>query len=460
MKKIITSLGVIIAVAALVVGATTAFLSDTETSSGNTFAAGAIDLKIDNESYYNGVLNELTSWFPAADLPNGKLFFNFTDLKPDDEGEDTISLHVNDNDAYICMDMVLTSNDDKSSNEPELDAGDLPEEINNTWDGELAQNLQMFWWADDGDNVYEVGENPITDGVQTVTNMFGPDHSFSVPLADSLNNIWTPNAPGPVPGDTTVYIAKAWCFGTLTLNPFAQDGVGTDGPLAPDREGTGVTCDGTALGNITQTDGVTLDLAFRAVQSRHIPDYVCGDGEPRTAKITVIKVVNNNFGGNNVIANFQLFLDNGIVTTPVTSSVQTDVLEGIYSVGETGVGGYEATFSGDCDIDGDIILNPGDVKTCTITNDDIRPNITLIKNVVGGSAVATDFKMRVNGVLVPSGGSRSVNSNLNVTITEDAFAGYTATGISGTGCPAALGNVFQLNEGVAITCTITNTFGP
>src|SRR3989338_10354615 len=149
MKKIITSLGVIIAAAALVVGATTAFLSDTETSSGNTFAAGAIDLKIDNESYYNGVLNELTSWFPAADLPNGKLFFNFQDLKPDDEGEDTISLHVNDNDAYICMDMVLTSNDDKSSNEPELDVPDAVENPNDTWDGELADALQMFWWADD-----------------------------------------------------------------------------------------------------------------------------------------------------------------------------------------------------------------------------------------------------------------------------------------------------------------------
>src|SRR3989338_7821301 len=135
MKKIITSLGVIIAAAALVVGATTAFLSDTETSSGNTFAAGAIDLKIDNESYYNGVLNELTSW-TLADLPNGKLFFNFLDLKPDDEGEDTISLHVNDNDAYLCMDVVLTSNDDNFSNKQELDAGDLQEDINNTWDGE------------------------------------------------------------------------------------------------------------------------------------------------------------------------------------------------------------------------------------------------------------------------------------------------------------------------------------
>src|SRR3989338_1457025 len=217
MKKIITSLSVIVAVSAIAIGATNAFLSDTETSSGNTFAAGAIDLKIDNESYYNGVLNELTSW-TLADLPNGKLFFNFTDLKPDDEGEDTISLHVNDNDAYLCMDMTLTSNDDESSNEPELEAGDDLEDANLTWDGELAQNLQFFWWADDGDNVYEVGENTISDGIKTLYNL-ATSTPFSVALADPTHNVWTPQTPVPIPGCQTVYIAKGWCFGNLTLNP-------------------------------------------------------------------------------------------------------------------------------------------------------------------------------------------------------------------------------------------------
>jgi len=462
---------VIIAVAALAVGATTAFLSDTETSSGNTFAAGAIDLKIDNESYYNGVLNELTSW-TLADLPNGKLFFNFLDLKPDDEGEDTISLHVNDNDAYLCMDVVLTSNDDKSSNEPELDAGDLPEDINNTWDGELAQNLQMFWWADDGDNVYEVGENPITNGVQTVTNMFGPDHSFSVPLADSLNNIWTPNAPGPVPGDTTVYIAKAWCFGTLGLAPLAQDNAGTDGPLLPNRVGTGVTCDGTGLGNITQTDGVTLDLAFRAVQSRHIPDYVCNDGVPREATITVIKHVTNDNGGNNVIGDFQLFVDNGIIATNLTSGVPTQVLVGTYTVGETAsIEGYEASFTGpDCDVNGEIILGPGDNKVCNIVNNDEPARIALKKKVInnnGGTAtVDSAWGLKVNGVTLQNNTLIATSSNATYTITETGRTGYTFVGpITGTSnygqsCPVALGGSITLLEGETIICEITNDDNP
>src|SRR3989344_2093922 len=121
MKKIIASGSVLLGVLAIVAGATTAFYSDVERSNGNTLAAGIIDLTVDNESYYNGALSELTTWTVPVDLDtSGKLFFNFTDLKPDDEGEDTISLHVGTNDAYLCMDLTLTTDDDRSSNDPEL----------------------------------------------------------------------------------------------------------------------------------------------------------------------------------------------------------------------------------------------------------------------------------------------------------------------------------------------------
>ena len=65
-------------VGGLVAGATGAFFSDTETSTGNTFAAGAIDLGIDNESYYNGVFNADTSW-DLSDLTD-QLFFDFQDI--------------------------------------------------------------------------------------------------------------------------------------------------------------------------------------------------------------------------------------------------------------------------------------------------------------------------------------------------------------------------------------------
>jgi predicted ribosomally synthesized peptide with SipW-like signal peptide len=105
MKKILISASIVVAVAAVVVGATTAFFSDTETSTGNTFTAGAIDLTVDNQSYVTGpdghlIASPNTSW-TLSDI-TGQLFFNFSDLKPGDIGEDTISLHVDSNDAYLC----------------------------------------------------------------------------------------------------------------------------------------------------------------------------------------------------------------------------------------------------------------------------------------------------------------------------------------------------------------------
>src|SRR3989344_4689479 len=55
MKKILLSLSVIAVVGVIVAGATGAFYNDTETSNGNIFVAGSIDLKVDQtRASYNG----------------------------------------------------------------------------------------------------------------------------------------------------------------------------------------------------------------------------------------------------------------------------------------------------------------------------------------------------------------------------------------------------------------------
>src|SRR3990170_2294909 len=96
--RVLLSLAMVVAAAAVIIGATFAFFSDTETSTGNVLAAGEIDLGIDNHSYYNGVLNPGTTWRVDYDLSDDlpRQFFNFSDVKPGDWGEDTISLHVKD----------------------------------------------------------------------------------------------------------------------------------------------------------------------------------------------------------------------------------------------------------------------------------------------------------------------------------------------------------------------------
>ncbi|OGZ33009.1 MAG: hypothetical protein A2174_03420 [Candidatus Portnoybacteria bacterium RBG_13_41_18] len=270
MKKILISLMTIGVVAGMVViGGTTAFFSDTETSTGNTFTAGALDLSIDNSSYLNGVFNAATSWLLANDL-TGKLFFDFHDLKPGDWGEDTISLHT-ENDAWACMEIDITGNDDNGINEPEADDGDV---TNGAGNGELQNFVSFVWWADDGDNVLEEDEN---DNVFFTENLISALDGLKVTLADSQGGIF---GPGSLDGDLTYYIGKAWCFGDFTLSPVTQDGpvqIGLNGfPLnGPDVRNSGIVCDGSQLDNITQTDSVMANISFSAVQSRNNPNFLC-----------------------------------------------------------------------------------------------------------------------------------------------------------------------------------------
>ena len=52
-KNILISLSVIGAVAAIVIGGTIAYFSDTETSTGNTLTAGVIDIVVDGQNPWN-----------------------------------------------------------------------------------------------------------------------------------------------------------------------------------------------------------------------------------------------------------------------------------------------------------------------------------------------------------------------------------------------------------------------
>ncbi|OGM64681.1 hypothetical protein A2961_01365 [Candidatus Woesebacteria bacterium RIFCSPLOWO2_01_FULL_39_21] len=286
MKRSLLSLLVIGVVATAALGLSRSFFSDTETSSANTFEAGAIDLKIDNTSYLNGALNQGTTW-TSSDLTN-QLFFNFTDIKPDNEGEDTISLIVNTNDAWVCSDITLTKNDDNNSTEPELGDGDIQDDPENNFDGELAQNINMVFWIDDGDNVLELTESASKILAQ------GPASDVlnsSWALADSLGNKLGLPIGNPAAGNTTYHIGKAWCFGNLTLTPVA------DGAVQNPTLDSGVSCDGTQLNNITQTDLINADIKFTAEQHRNNPEFQCKHGWDLYGACTVTFTCTSGCGG-------------------------------------------------------------------------------------------------------------------------------------------------------------------
>ncbi|MCK5140282.1 MAG: SipW-dependent-type signal peptide-containing protein [Thermodesulfovibrionia bacterium] len=275
MKKILLSLAIIAAIAGVVVTATTAFFSDTETSTGNTFTAGAIDLKIDNTSYAidytipgyvdpTGALvrSDATSW--DLDDLTSQLFFNFEDLKPGDIGEDTVSIHVYNNNAWACVDMELTANDDVTCTEPE-EGDDVDCAVPGEGMGELAGELNFVFWADDGDNVLEVGETVLTEGAASDVMQ-----GVRLTIADSVTNNVGGEDGEPLTGEETYYIGKAWCYGALTLDPQCEDDTN---PI--DRGATGIICDGSVVDNASQTDMIEGTVSFYAEQSRNNDNFVC-----------------------------------------------------------------------------------------------------------------------------------------------------------------------------------------
>lgn len=276
--RILLSAATILAAMTLVIGATFAFFSDTETSANNQFVAGDIDLQIDNTSYaldFNipgfvnptgaFVANPANTW-TQKDLTTLEKFFNFTDLKPGDYGEDTISVHVGSNDAWVCAAARITTDQDNSCTEPELadDATCVAPATN----GELDNAVEFAFWADDGDNVLEVDE---ASDIFLSGPLSGLGTAGQIALADSAGSI-VPGE-GPIPGDSTFFIGKIWCFGDLTPNPVAE---GANTPT----QGTGFTCNGTAINNAAQTDSVVGDLQFFAVQARNNAQFTCASWNP------------------------------------------------------------------------------------------------------------------------------------------------------------------------------------
>jgi len=149
MKKILLSLISITAVLILVFGVSKTFFSDTETSTGNTFTAGAIDLKTDNKSYVtskDGVIAESPDNTWDLDDLDGKnrLSFSFADLKPGDLGKNTISPHVNNNDAYACMGIKLAGAPENDANEAEVTADDSASDTQR----ELQNELNFAFWTE------------------------------------------------------------------------------------------------------------------------------------------------------------------------------------------------------------------------------------------------------------------------------------------------------------------------
>ncbi len=257
--------------------------------------------------------------------------------------------------------------------------------------------------------------------------------------------------------------------GTATVSNFTLTANGTGANdlsgTSPVDSGAGLLADTFALSE-TNVTGYTASSWVCVGGSQNGASITLGLGQEATCTITnndnaahliVIKHVVNDNGGTAVAGDFTTNIT-GVTTTnqsaagaeaPGVDNVLTTV--GAYSVDEGAHVGYAKTLSADCS--GTIAL--GESKTCTITNDDISPKLTLIKHVVndnGGTKVVSDFVLKIDTSVVTSGSSNNVNAGAH-TASEVALTGYTASVWSGD-CAADGSITLALADDK--TCEITN----
>ena len=204
MKKLMplaASIALILVASLFASAGTLTLFHDTETSKRNIFTAGTLDLELDLDgTWYNG---------------ENMVIFDEGDVKPGDWGEATISVHVYDNDAWLWIHLDVTEKE-HGMNEPERKADKTPGE------GDLAENLLVRIWCDDGDNIWQLEEPIIFEG----------------PASDIPACYWI--GPEELTACTTYYIGISW--------------------MVPPE-----------VGNEIQSDSLRIDATFYAEQTKNNP---------------------------------------------------------------------------------------------------------------------------------------------------------------------------------------------
>ncbi|MEI7749771.1 MAG: VWA domain-containing protein [Candidatus Moraniibacteriota bacterium] len=228
----------------------------------------------------------------------------------------------------------------------------------------------------------------------------------------------------------------------------------------------------------------TGDATATVTLSKTTPDVSCTFTNKRqTGTLKVIKKVNNDNGGSASASAFNLHVKNGgadVSGSPAAGSASGTMYTlnaGSYSVSEdTPTNGYARTgFGGNCNSDGIVTVVAGQEQTCTITNDDIAPSLTLNKILVknnGGTANESDWTLSATGTgqnptnLSGQGASGTADVVSGSDFKADTYtlaesggpSGYSASAWTCTnGVAVSANNTISLGLGQTTSCSITNT---
>lgn len=209
-----------------------------------------------------------------------------------------------------------------------------------------------------------------------------------------------------------------------------------------------------------------------------VDDDACSnDCQLNPGILTVQKIVDNSAGGFALAESFTMYIRdalNDLLYSFAGSSTGTSnsVDEGTYYVTESSMDNYNLTYSGDCDkVTGEVVLLPGESKTCTLTNTFSPPavqtgELTVKKVVIGGYATSSDWTMGVSG---PGVGAFFLGSETgdirSYPVGEYTVSESTSTPVDGeytltySGDCDASGTVAVVDD-TPKTCILTNTHVP
>jgi len=165
MKKILLSLITVVVMAGVSAGATQSYFSDTETSTGNTFAAGSLNLTVNGNDGTNTVK------------------FTVSNMRPGSQNIGTYTLNntgtVN---GYLDIENVVVTTNENSCLEPETEAGDATCDSPGVGQGELQDvvKLSKLFWDNDCNGWVGTGETTIYDGsVGAMPSSFDLDQTLN-----------------------------------------------------------------------------------------------------------------------------------------------------------------------------------------------------------------------------------------------------------------------------------------
>jgi len=137
--------------------------------------------------------------------------------------------------------------------------------------------------------------------------------------------------------------------------------------------GQSATLDGRALAYVA---AVTLlgNTITGPTCSASVPATPPSSTVQRRGSLNIVKTVINDNGGTKIVSDFPLFVNGKSVISGETNFFPALIR---YTVTETKNSQYAQSFSGDCDVNGQLVINPGNNYFCIITNNDIGTPIAV-----------------------------------------------------------------------------------